>query len=103
MISVMISVDDEGMFSVGEHSMMEEGSETMPGEMDMMAEGGEVGMQPAKNLDDALMQARKLIMAKMGEGETTMRDEIAAKHWPGQKAKMAPAASSAPAKPMMGY
>jgi hypothetical protein len=90
MLSVTINVDDEGKFSVGVEPQGE--AETEQGEggpMDMM-KGGQPEYAPAKNIDDALAQARQLLMQNMPQAEQIMRNEEAAKVWPGQKQGMMP-------------
>ena len=55
---IVISCDEQGVYSVGEMGGMEEGAEM----------GGEPQMQPADNLDAALNMAREMLEANP-EGE----------------------------------
>jgi hypothetical protein len=88
MLSVTINVDDEGKFSVGVEPQGES-EQSEGGPMDMM-KGGQPEYTPAKNIDDALAQARQLLMQNMPQAEQIMRNEEAAKVWPGQKQGMMP-------------
>ncbi|MFA5921180.1 MAG: hypothetical protein WC856_07795 [Methylococcaceae bacterium] len=76
MFEVCIRLDDQGQYSVGAEpnesgemeGMTQQQQTSKPGMMDMMQEGGNMeedkNMTPAKNLDDALQQARRLLMEK---------------------------------------
>jgi hypothetical protein len=99
MFEVKIRLDDQGQYSVGvdeptdNQGMMggqmgsaPAGGAMAGGKMDMMAESPESAEQytPAKNLDDALAQARQLLTQNAGAGMTQARDEVAGQVWPGQ-------------------
>jgi hypothetical protein len=95
MISVMITVDDEGNYLVGTHGgeMPKTATGGMGGTMmDMMPDksnpstqmGGEADMRPAKNIDDALQQARELLERSSNQGMMQVRDEVAGQVWPGR-------------------
>lgn len=77
MFEVCIRLDDQGQYSVGvepdesaeTEGMVQQQQTSKPGMMDMMqAQGGNMeedkNMTTAKNLDDALQQARRLLMEK---------------------------------------
>ena len=102
MIEVCIKLDDQGQYSVGVEPATEESTDqamggqmgaappATAGTMDMMAGGQGAAPEsaeqytPAKNLDDALAQAKQLLMQSAGAEMIQERNDVANQVWPGQ-------------------
>ena len=100
MIEVCIKLDDQGQYSVGVEPSGEEAADqamggqmgaappATAGTMDMMAGGAAPDSAeqytPAKNLDDALAQAKQLLMQSAGAEMIQERNDVANQVWPGQ-------------------
>lgn len=68
-MKVVIQVDEQGNYSVGQEDDSDEGMETM--------QEDQAEFTPAKNIDDALAQAKQLLMQSAGKEQMAMRDEVA--------------------------
>lgn len=76
-MKVCIEKSEDGQFSVGPEA--EEGM-AKSGGMGMMGQGGEMqesaGMKPAKDLEDALNQARQLLSEGEGPSQNDMWNQV---------------------------